>query len=30
MKLNKYEIESLKEIEKWEKEPHMGFHKKNP
>ena len=28
MKLNKYEIESLKEIGKWEKEQHVGFHKK--
>jgi len=28
MKLNKYEIENLKEIQKWEKEQHMGFHKK--
>lgn len=28
MKLNQYEIESLKEIENWEKEEHKGFHKK--
>jgi len=28
VKLNKYEIKSLKEIIKWEKEEHNGFHKK--
>jgi len=28
MKLNKYELFSLKKIEKWEKEQHKGFHKK--
>jgi len=28
MKLSKYEINSLKEIEKWEKAKHGGFHKK--
>ena len=28
MKLNEYEIESLKKIENWEKEEHKGFHKK--
>ena len=28
MKLNKYEISSLKKISKWEKEQHKGFHKK--
>jgi hypothetical protein len=28
MKLNKYELESLKKIKRWEKESHKGFHKK--
>ena len=28
MKLNRYELKSLKKIEKWEKEEHKGFHKK--
>ena len=28
MKLNEYEIRSLKEIKEWEKEKHKGFHKK--
>ena len=28
MKLNEYEIKSLKEIKEWEKEKHEGFHKK--
>ena len=28
MKLNRYELYSLKKIERWEKESHHGFHKK--
>ncbi|TSA54963.1 MAG: EcsC family protein, partial [Planctomycetaceae bacterium] len=28
MKLSEYEIKSLREIEKWEKDKHKGFHKK--
>ena len=28
MKLNEYEIVSVRQIEEWEKEKHKGFHKK--